>query len=60
MTQDDIFKLIRQKEGLTPKEILDKLKLSRSSVSRELRALLKKKMIIYKKSNKTIRLYISK
>lgn len=50
MSQDEILNLIHQKEKLTAKEITQKLKLGKSTVSKQLQSLRKKKLIRFKKS----------
>lgn len=48
MSQDDILKMLYQKEELTTKEIIQELKLAKNTVSKELSLLRKKKLIKFK------------
>ena len=60
MTQDDILNLIHQKKELTPKEIIQELKLAKNTVSAELGRLRKKKLIEFKKDKKQLKIVICK
>jgi len=60
MSQDEVFDLICKNEGLTTKEISQKLGLDRSTVSNSLILLRKKKLVKYKCSKAYIKIYIKK
>ena len=60
MSQDDILNFIHQKKELTPKEITQKLNLSKSTVSTELGRLRKKKLIEFKKDKNQLKICICK
>lgn len=56
MTQDDILKLIYQKEELTTKEIIQELNLAKNTISSQLGRLRKKKLIQFKKEKNQLKI----
>ncbi len=56
MTQDDILKLMYQKEELTTKEIIQELNLAKNTVSAQLGRLRKKKLIKFKKDKNQLKI----
>jgi len=57
MTQDEVFKLICKKEGISAKEISKELNLHISSVSRSISLLKKKKLIRFEQFDNSFRIY---
>jgi len=57
MTQDEILEVILKNEGITSKGIKEKTSLAKNTISRELRALEKKKLIKFVKFGCYMKIY---